>query len=53
MVDVASATKVAYVAVIVGIGPNYEATGGKVDVGSTEPDGSDVGVGSRVDGIDT
>ncbi|KAH9296256.1 hypothetical protein KI387_039844, partial [Taxus chinensis] len=52
MVDVAGATEVADVAVIVGIGPSCETTGGKVDAGSTEPDGADAGVGARVGGID-
>ncbi|KAH9313411.1 hypothetical protein KI387_044045 [Taxus chinensis] len=53
MVDAMGATEVADVAVITGIGPNYETTGGEVDVGSTEPDGADAGVGARVGGIDT
>ncbi|KAH9300909.1 hypothetical protein KI387_012492, partial [Taxus chinensis] len=52
MVDVAGATEVADVAVIAGIGPSYETTGGKVDAGSMEPDGADAGVGARVGGID-
>ncbi|KAH9294280.1 hypothetical protein KI387_040516, partial [Taxus chinensis] len=43
-VDVMGATEVTDVAVIVGIGPNCEMTGGKVDAGSTELDGADVGV---------
>ncbi|KAH9298703.1 hypothetical protein KI387_030385, partial [Taxus chinensis] len=43
-VDVTGAMGVTDVAVIAGIGPNYEMTGGKVDVGSTEPDGTDAGV---------
>ncbi|KAH9319873.1 hypothetical protein KI387_021642, partial [Taxus chinensis] len=41
------------VAVIAGIEPNCEMTGGKVDAGNTEPDGADVEVGARVGGIDT
>ncbi|KAH9316434.1 hypothetical protein KI387_025061, partial [Taxus chinensis] len=41
------------VEVIVGIGPSCEMTGGKVEAGSTEPDGADAGVGARVEGIDT
>ncbi|KAH9302183.1 hypothetical protein KI387_013766, partial [Taxus chinensis] len=41
------------VAVIAGIGPNCEMTGGKVEVGSTEPDGAEVEVGASVRGIDT
>ncbi|KAH9306771.1 hypothetical protein KI387_011175, partial [Taxus chinensis] len=53
MVDVMSAMEMAEVVVISGIGPSYKMTGGKVDVGSTEPDGADVGVGMRVRGMDT
>ncbi|KAH9316820.1 hypothetical protein KI387_044558, partial [Taxus chinensis] len=53
MVDVAGATEVADMTVIAGIGPSCEMTGGKVDAGSTEPDGADAGVGVRVRGIDT
>ncbi|KAH9315397.1 hypothetical protein KI387_024024, partial [Taxus chinensis] len=52
-VEVTGATEVEDVALIMGIGPNSEITGGKVDVGSTDPDGADVGVGVRVEGIDT
>ncbi|KAH9293397.1 hypothetical protein KI387_041400, partial [Taxus chinensis] len=47
MVDVTGATEMADVAVIAGIGPSCEMTGGKVDAGSTEPDGADAGVGMR------
>ncbi|KAH9331878.1 hypothetical protein KI387_003986, partial [Taxus chinensis] len=39
MVDVMGATEVTDVAVIAGIEPNYEITGGKVDAGSTDLDG--------------
>ncbi|KAH9302482.1 hypothetical protein KI387_014065, partial [Taxus chinensis] len=53
MVDVAGVTEVADAAVIVGIGPSYKTTGGKVDAGSIEPDGADARVGERVGGIDT
>ncbi|KAH9311617.1 hypothetical protein KI387_026652, partial [Taxus chinensis] len=52
-VDVTGATRVADMEIIVGIGPNCKTTRGKVDAGSTEPDGDDVGVGARVRGIDT
>ncbi|KAH9308634.1 hypothetical protein KI387_036545, partial [Taxus chinensis] len=52
-VDVTGAMKVTYAALIVGMGPNYETTMGKVDVGSTKPYGANVGVGARVEGIDT
>ncbi|KAH9331775.1 hypothetical protein KI387_003883, partial [Taxus chinensis] len=52
-VDVTSATEVTNTEVIVGIGPNCETTGGKVDVGSMEPNGDDAGVVARVGGIDT
>ncbi|KAH9310813.1 hypothetical protein KI387_025848, partial [Taxus chinensis] len=52
-VDVMGATEVTDVAVIAGIEPNCETTGGKVDAGSMEPDGADVEVGVRVRGIDT
>ncbi|KAH9306744.1 hypothetical protein KI387_011148, partial [Taxus chinensis] len=44
MVDVAGVTDVADAAVIVGIGPSCEMTGGKVDAGRVEPDGADAGV---------
>ncbi|KAH9298531.1 hypothetical protein KI387_030213, partial [Taxus chinensis] len=44
IVDVMGVTEVADAEVIVGIGPNYEMIGRKVDVGSTEPDGANVGV---------
>ncbi|KAH9291451.1 hypothetical protein KI387_043361, partial [Taxus chinensis] len=50
-VDVTGAMEVTYATIIAGIGPNYETTRGKVDVGKTEPDGADVGVGARP-GID-
>ncbi|KAH9323745.1 hypothetical protein KI387_018384, partial [Taxus chinensis] len=53
MVDVMGATGVRDMTVIAGIGPNYETTGGKVEVGSTELDGAEVEVGVRVGGIDT
>ncbi|KAH9318388.1 hypothetical protein KI387_020157, partial [Taxus chinensis] len=51
--DVMGATEVTDMAVIAGIELNYEATGGKVDAGSTELDRVDVEVGARVRGIDT
>ncbi|KAH9331846.1 hypothetical protein KI387_003954, partial [Taxus chinensis] len=41
IVDVVGATEVEDMAVIVGIGPSCEMTGGKVDAGSTELDGAD------------
>ncbi|KAH9327853.1 hypothetical protein KI387_044345, partial [Taxus chinensis] len=43
-VDVTGDTGVTYMVVIAGIRPNYEITRGKVDAGSTEPDGADAGV---------
>ncbi|KAH9306971.1 hypothetical protein KI387_011375, partial [Taxus chinensis] len=46
-VDVMGAIEVTDVAVIAGIEPNYETTGGKVDAGSTELDGADAEVGAR------
>ncbi|KAH9306970.1 hypothetical protein KI387_011374, partial [Taxus chinensis] len=42
MVDVMGATEVTNMAVMAGIEPNCETTGGKVDVGSRELDGADV-----------
>ncbi|KAH9310232.1 hypothetical protein KI387_038143, partial [Taxus chinensis] len=51
MVNVASATEVVDVAVIVGIGPSYKTTGGKVDAHNKEPDGVNAAVGERV-GVD-
>ncbi|KAH9320670.1 hypothetical protein KI387_015309, partial [Taxus chinensis] len=53
MVDVTGVMDIVDTAVIAGIGPSYEMTGGKVDAGSVESDGADVGVGARVRGIDT
>ncbi|KAH9315567.1 hypothetical protein KI387_024194, partial [Taxus chinensis] len=53
MVDVTGATEVTDGVVIVGIGTSYEMIGGKVEVGSEELDGDNVGVGVRVGGIDT
>ncbi|KAH9327390.1 hypothetical protein KI387_007568, partial [Taxus chinensis] len=50
MVDVASAIEVIDVEVIMGIGHSCEMTGGKVEVGSVEPDGADAGVGTRAEG---
>ncbi|KAH9331323.1 hypothetical protein KI387_003431, partial [Taxus chinensis] len=50
---VMGATRVIDAAVIVGIGPNCEMTGGKVEVGITEPDGADAEVGASFGGIDT
>ncbi|KAH9298429.1 hypothetical protein KI387_030111, partial [Taxus chinensis] len=52
MVDVAGAMDVVYTIVIAGIEPSYEMTGCKLDVGNTEPDGTNAGVGVRVGGID-
>ncbi|KAH9309081.1 hypothetical protein KI387_036992, partial [Taxus chinensis] len=52
MVDVMWAMEVTNISVITGIGHNYEMTRGKVDVGSTEPDGADAGVGTRFGGIE-
>ncbi|KAH9316055.1 hypothetical protein KI387_024682, partial [Taxus chinensis] len=45
ILDVAGAIDVADVAVIVGMGPSYETTGGKAGVGSMEPEevGAEVG----------
>ncbi|KAH9313756.1 hypothetical protein KI387_022383, partial [Taxus chinensis] len=45
MVDVMGATEITDVAVMEGIEPNCEMTGGKVDAGSTKPDGADAKVG--------
>ncbi|KAH9312136.1 hypothetical protein KI387_027171 [Taxus chinensis] len=53
IVDVMGAIDVVDVAVITGIGPSCEMTGGKVDVGSTELEGVDAEVGTSVCGIDT
>ncbi|KAH9332192.1 hypothetical protein KI387_044336, partial [Taxus chinensis] len=51
-VDVTGAMEVTDAAVIAGMGPNCETTGGKVNAGNIEPDGVDVGVDVRFKGID-
>ncbi|KAH9316050.1 hypothetical protein KI387_024677, partial [Taxus chinensis] len=44
MVDVDGTIEITDVTIIVGIEPNCKVTGGKVDVGSREPDGADAEV---------
>ncbi|KAH9331787.1 hypothetical protein KI387_003895, partial [Taxus chinensis] len=50
ILDVAGAIDVADAAIIVGMGPSYEMTGGKVEVGSVELDGANTEVGTRFGG---
>ncbi|KAH9298085.1 hypothetical protein KI387_029767, partial [Taxus chinensis] len=52
IVDVVGAMDMEDVTVIAGIVPNCDTNEGKVDIGSTEPDGATTGVGMRVGGID-
>ncbi|KAH9313284.1 hypothetical protein KI387_028319, partial [Taxus chinensis] len=53
MVNVAGATEVTNTTFIAGIGPICETTGGKVEVGSIEPNGTDARVGTRAREMDT
>ncbi|KAH9327506.1 hypothetical protein KI387_007684, partial [Taxus chinensis] len=50
IVDMVVGIDVTDAIVVMAIGPSYKTTGGKVDAGSAEPYGVDVGVEIRVRG---